>query len=405
MRMLTVRRPLAVCGIVLAVLVVADQVVQHTVLAHGYLGTRRVAPFDPPVFCDMQERSVERARVEAAHGVQPGHSIGFDPQLGWSPRPGASAGEFRFDWAGARYATRPVARERDPLQRRAVAIGCSFTMGVEVQAGEAWPALVDDARADLEVVNHGVGGYGLDQVYLRLVRDGLPLAPDEVWVGVFPHAVNRLVTTYAPALDHWAFPASFKPRFELGDEGELVRIDVPARSIDELLRLLSSQRDFLAAVEPHDRWVHTARAAYAPRGTSPWHVSALGRLWLTRSERAGRDVAAELADPSGEVFLLARALLLAMHASARGAGARLRVFVLPSAADLARARVAGGERYWSTLRAALCGASIDWFDASDALVAAGGHAESSLWAPQGHYTPAGHRIVADALLVHLREHP
>src|SRR5439155_10640392 len=118
----------------------------------------------------------------------------FDPELGWAPRAGGGEGELRWDSAGSRIARAPLARERREGVARAVAAGDSFTLGLEVGALEAWPALVEAGRPGLEVANLGMAGYGIDQALLRLERDGLALAPDEVWFGFLPGATLRLVT-------------------------------------------------------------------------------------------------------------------------------------------------------------------------------------------------------------------
>ena len=85
--------------------------------------------------------------------------------------------------AGARQDGSDTTRDVDGSDlSRALAIGCSFTHGDGVEGAEAWPAVVERSLSGHEVVNLGVGAYGLDQALLRLRRDGPELAPDKVWM-------------------------------------------------------------------------------------------------------------------------------------------------------------------------------------------------------------------------------
>ncbi len=180
------------------------------------------------------------------------------------------------------------ARDALHVRRRAVAIGCSFTLGAEVEAQDTWEAQLERLSPDLEIANLGVGGYGLDQALLRFRRDGVPLHPDEVWLGVQPQALARVVTTYMPALSRWGFPVGFKPRFELGPDDELRLVPSPVRTLADVARLMSSQSEFIAAVGRSDRWISSNESAYAPCGSSWRHRSSLARLVLTARERRER---------------------------------------------------------------------------------------------------------------------
>jgi len=379
-----------------ALLLLADQVAQYTVLADGRLFGRRVIPYDPPLFTDWQwESAREVAAIAAGDEATRARSI-FDPELGWCPRPGQDLGLYQHDWAGCRIQLGPLAREKASGVRRVVTVGCSFTQGAEVAGSETWSAWLDQRRPELEVANLGVAGYGVDQALLRFRRDGAKLAPDEVWLGFMPGSTLRITSQFPPAFAHWASVLTFKPLFTLGPGDELCLVPSPARDFAAYDRLLSDQRAFVEALSATDRWVRRAPAAFAPRGSSWTHWFALTRLCVTWSEMRGREPAPYLRDSEGEVYRLLRALVLELARGARAGGARFRLVVLPSRADLC-ATIDAGDPYWTPLLGDLARRGIECVDVTPALLGSPMVVEDRFWMPNEHYSSAGNRVVADAL--------
>ena len=375
-------------------LIVCDQVVQHALIRDGTFFSRRVAPFDPPLFSAEQIESL--ARVRSGPGRSTAETT-FDAELGWCHRPDTDVGEDRYDWAGARIGVAPLEREKRADRRRIVAIGESFTYGAEVAAAETWVAGVDRARDDLEIANLGVGGYGPDQALLRLERDGFALAPDEVWLGLVPGTAIRATTLYVPALRHWFGSVAFKPRFQLDPQGALELVHNPATTPQTLCDLLASQARFLAALRGHDVWIDRAGEAYSVLGTRWWHHSGLARLWVTWSERTDREPAPWFEDPSSELHRLVRAIVLRARDDCSAHHARFRLVLLPESGDLQFRRETGRE-YWRPLLDELRAAGVEVLDATPALASAGGDTAAALWAPLGHYSAAGNEIVAARVL-------
>lgn len=400
----TLRAKLARGALVaLGIFVACDQIAQHAFLSTGFLAGRRVAPFDPPLFASHQLERLAAYRKLIAEGVDGSTSSDFDPELGWCPHGARDDGWYRIDERGARYAREPVPRERTSGVRRAVALGCSFTFGAEVDGPDAWVARVDEAREDLEVVNLAFGAYGLDQALLRWRRDGARESCEEAWLGVLPSAALRNVTTFHPTLRHWTNVVHVKPRFELGAGDALVPVASPASSLADLVRLLSDASSFWREVAPHDLWIQRAPQTYAPRGSVWWHHSASARLAATWLERAGRDARPWLADEASEVHRLERTLVLELARDVGAVGRRLRVLVLPDREDVADAR--DGAPCWKALVDAWRAAGIEVFDASSAMLAVDADREARFWAPEGHYSAEGNRVVADTFLEHVARHP
>jgi hypothetical protein len=385
-------------GVLLAVLVLVglDQLLTRTVLADGLFLGVPVAPFDPPLFSPSQFQAFERIRTQLA-GREP-ISGKYDPELGWCNRPESGFGEFRYDWAGARIGTEPLAREKAAGVRRVVAVGCSMTHGEEVGASESWCAQLDAGLPEVDVANLGVAAYGIDQALLRLRRDGFALAPDEVWLGVLPQAALRVTTFFRPILDHWSLDVAFKPRFLSDAAGKLELAPNPAQRYEDIETLLTDQRALLAALGGQDPWVAAAPAAYAPRGSDWRHHSFAGRLWLTLDEKRGREIANAF-DTDHAFGQLFTAIVAAMQRDCVERRIAFRVLILPGRDDLAR-RGATGRAYWDSWCESLRAQGVTVEDLSSALLAKG--ALDAHYAPHGHFSASGSRCLATALAERLR---
>lgn len=389
------RRRFRVLAALVAALVLLDQGLQLGPLRDGRFLGRRVAPYDPPFFNQEQRLFRDRVAAMVAGDAALAAQSLLDPELGWCPRPDTSWLESDYDWAGSRIAHAPLARTKAPGTRRVVAIGGSFTEGAEVAGTETWIAHLGRALP-VEIANLGVAGYGVGQALLRLRRDGLPLEPDEVWLGLLPSGAERVTTVYPPAANHWSAVAAFKPRFRASDGGGLELVPTPARDAAETLRLLSDTKAFWTTLSPLDPWIGRAPAAWKPHGDTWTHHSGLARLLLTALEARGREPERFLSDPENPARALLTRLVNEIDREARSAGARLRVLVLPARHDLELAR-ASGRPYWRDWTDGLARDGIEVIDVSDDLLAEGVDRDDAAWRPAGHYAPGLNARVAERL--------
>ena len=145
-----------------------------------WVGPLRVLPYRVPV---------EDVRARIAEYLDSGKSfLKYDPDLGWTIRPNGSSsdGLYHSNADGVRTG---ADRARAPLEPRpgvlrVAVFGDSFAFGADVGFEEAWPTVVgarlrEGGRA-VEVLNYGVGGYAIDQAYLRYRKQGRRYAPDIV---------------------------------------------------------------------------------------------------------------------------------------------------------------------------------------------------------------------------------
>ncbi|MHC4263706.1 MAG: hypothetical protein ACYSWX_14370 [Planctomycetota bacterium] len=391
------RALLAKVLIALGVVVAVDQLVLHLVLADGELGGQRLAPFDPPLFTASQREKLDWIAGQLGETGTAPESDRFDPELGWSaPRSGVIAPDRTFDSHGARTGPEPLRGPEESDLYRLVCLGDSFTFGAEVADEEAWPYLLDRDSEAVEIANLGQGGHGLGQTLLRWRRDGSRLRPDEVWMGWLPGAALRVVSAYRPAQNHTAMTIYPKPRFQLDENGALALLPSPATDLADVHALLSSSEAFHPAMVERDLWVARCPDAWAPAGSRLLHHTALGRLYLTWAEGRDRAVGPWLRDPSSEVYRVTRELVLQTRAEVEATGASFRFLILPGVSDLRYASVDPDPR-WRPLMRDLQAAGVVVHDLTRTLLDAGAPERTELFMPQGHWSPEGNRIVADAL--------
>ncbi len=170
----------------------------------------------------------------------------YDPLLGWAKAPGAEGRFFGYEYqVEIKFNSKGLRDEEVPYEKpedeyRALALGDSFTAGLEIEQDEVWTEVLEDSLASkgkAQVINAGTRGYGTDQEYLFLKNEGVKYDLDVVIVAFYvndPLDNNRAYhtgRTYA------------KPRFVL-QEGKLLLTNVPpprmpidpARSIKRWLR-------------------------------------------------------------------------------------------------------------------------------------------------------------------------
>jgi hypothetical protein len=120
-----------------------------------------------------------------------------------------------------------------PAAYRIALVGDSFTFGLKTKYEDTWGyGLEQILGTGIQVLNFGVDGYGLDQMYLKYIRDVLPWRPNLVVLGVINHDFFRSMGVYNFASMGWALPFA-KPRF-IEREKELKLLNVPLPTPEEI---------------------------------------------------------------------------------------------------------------------------------------------------------------------------
>ena len=167
----------------------------------------------------------------------------YDEWTGWTFRPNSirQAGTFTINSSGFR-----SPRDYNKIPRadtlRIAAFGDSFSAGDDVSDDEVWGYLLErelnEAGIRAEVLNFGVGAYGMGQAYLRRQQVGTSFAPDIVIFGLQPENLKRNVNVFRQLL-HGSGPAFSKLRFALKDH-ELQLLKVPTLPPEQLIDIFEN---------------------------------------------------------------------------------------------------------------------------------------------------------------------
>lgn len=105
--------------------------------------------------------------------------VQYDPLLGWANIPNLYVTDIYFPGDYYQVNSQGFRGDRDYTKEvpagktRIICSGDSFTMGYGVDNVHGWCHLLGTKAPNLETINMGQGGYGLDQVYLWYMRDGI----------------------------------------------------------------------------------------------------------------------------------------------------------------------------------------------------------------------------------------
>ena len=157
-----------------------------------------------------------RIGVEGYIANQGISSVIYDEALGWTYRPNSvrQSGAFTINGGGIR-ARRDYAQQPPADSLRIALFGDSFTAGDDVGDEEVWgrqlEILLGAAGLRAEVLNFGVGAYGMDQAFLRWKNEGKRYAPDIVIFGLQPENMARNLNVFRQLM-HGSGPPFSKPR-------------------------------------------------------------------------------------------------------------------------------------------------------------------------------------------------
>jgi lysophospholipase L1-like esterase len=324
--------------------------------------------------------------------------LDLDPVLGWSPKPLAAAGQCRANAAGLR-ADREYSLDPPDGVRRVVAFGDSFVHGDESDFKDTWGQQLESMVRGLELVNGGVGAYGVDQAYLRYQLIGRRYRARVVIIGFMTDDIGRATNTFRPFHTRRSLVAMAKPRFVL-ESGRLRLIPNPMPTRADYAAMLEDERSVLDRVGASDLEYQSRYQAVPFDFLRTVRVARLG--WW-RFQKHPLNVS--FTDPSGvydtgsEAFRLNLALIDAFVAEVREAGSEPLVVLFPGKADLnpSHAREQNRGPIYEPLRVALEARgtpTIDLYPALQRVAREQSVADLFHWS---HYSTLGHEIVARTL--------
>ena len=273
-----------------------------------------------------------RGEIEDDLKQQDESIIIYDARLGWTYRPNAiqqRRGPFTVNSAGMR-ARREYSKAPPPDTLRIALFGDSFTAGEAVSDDDAWGHQLEmelnQAGIRTEVLNFGVGEYGMDQAFLRWQHLGRDYSPDIVIFGFQSLSINRNVNIFTRLRHPYPGNHKTKPRYILENQN-LKLINSPAIPIEQLAAVYESFAYHpLAAHEAH----YTGRYTVGQW----WQSSRLAWFLFAALKQEDARESWESAGPDSERGMVGQAIIDAFAADVLAREAAFFVLHLPRRQDL-----------------------------------------------------------------------
>jgi hypothetical protein len=319
----------------------------------------------------------------------------YDQYVGWVPRPGATSNNslYHYNSQGLRSPVEAYSAVPDSGVLRIALFGDSFTHGDDVPYEDSFGAVLEQelnaACIRAEVLNFGVGGYGIDQAMLRYTTYGKGFQPHVVILGFQPENLKRNQNLLRPVYDPRTSLPFAKPRF-IRDATGISLINVPVLPPEEVPGTL----------EHLDRWELLPHEHFydpADYQGAWWQHSKLLATW--KELKTGADdpwlVKRMIHRDRSEEQQLGWSVIQAFALEVEAAGAAFHIVHLPLPADLDVKRRLGRWPY-QTFLDALDDPYQVTHPEGRLLTEAEKSGVGAVYA--GHFTALGNRIIAEALL-------
>ena len=308
----------------------------------------------------------------------------FDSQLGWTIGPNlngrGAARETIFSSAeGARVESRGF-RFRDRVRARIALVGNSYVFGSDVDYKDTWAFYLQQRLGtDVQVENFGVPGYGVDQAYLRYLKDVRERRPDVAILGLISHDLLRTTMVYYAVGWPGAAAPGAKPRFTMKN-GELILVNTPLPSPEAVYAERPIQNlPFIA----YDRMYRSAD--WEPRWYEFSYLLRFGISWCTAC-RMG------VSPPENEETVTVNgAILHAFIRDALAVGTVPIVLFLPSYAEF---QDPSGRLSGKSLVTVLKEARVEFIDMTNCIQTVN---ERERFTKYWHYTPHANFMLAGCL--------
>jgi hypothetical protein len=353
-----------------------------------YLRGKRIEPFRMPLA--SVQLTLDKLSEKGANS-----HVAYHPHLGWSPVPNAVSSDGLYAFNSQTIRARSPNDDTPPIApeglRRILLIGDSFTLGAEVPYEQTWAHYLESdlqtRGIQVQVLNAGVGGYGMDQALLRWESMGKQFSPDVLVFGLQFENCQRNVNLVRPVyMPYTGLPFS-KPRFVATPDG-WKKINDPALPPQSLPSIL---KDFSSWEWAGNEFFYDSRQ-YLVR---PWHGSRFISILLKILSGENEEGAFSF-DPKEEPGQVTIGILEMLKDSAQAAGVPLLVVHLPTKSEIKnglRTRPLEYEALLEEIRSRL-----DVVDPLDTLVESADETSlEELFMPATHYSPAANEAVGALL--------
>ncbi|GKS59619.1 hypothetical protein YTPLAS18_31460 [Nitrospira sp.] len=366
-----------------SVIVITEVVLRLAVTQRGIgkeLNGRLLYPRQWEQVAARYQGILEQARMQPPYDVA-------HPLLGWTIAPSRTSanGLYKSSVEGLRSPEAGVALRSIETDCRVALLGDSFTFGEHVPYEQTWAHFLDSALGPAcQVLNFGVGGYGIDQMYLRYTEEARGWSPNVVVFAFIDHDVFRALGIYSFLMFPGGAMPFTKPRFVL-DNDDLRLLNLPLISSDEIFRM-PSIRDL-----PFIEYDWEYRATEWDRPGWEWSTRLYGFRLLTSLYPLYEPARSEIA--SEQLFGIGRQIFRRFWGEALADGTVPLMIYLPSERDFEQAPT------WDPVGVRLLRElNIPHVDLRPCMRQVG--VEDMFRPPQlgGHYSEAGNRRVSTCLL-------
>ena len=323
----------------------------------------------------------------------------YSATLGWTIKPGGAAPPlYRANAQGIR-ADREYTSVPTRGAVRIAAFGDSFTHGDGVVNAEVWTEVLTRTKPGVEVLNFGVGGFGLDQAFLRYRREGRAFRPHLVLIGFMTENIKRSVNVYRPYYQPRTQQPLSKPRFAL-HQGQLSLLENPIGPLSGYRALLTDPAPVLRQLGEHDYYYQ--RQSHSSR----WDILPSVRLVKLTLDQVRQRGDAVIYDgqynTATEAFAVTVATFDAFVAEVQADGAQPLILVFPNAADLQR-QANRSPRLYQALLDHFDTRKYPYVDLLGAFDTCRSDCSIKSLVP-GHYSAGANRMVAEYLAGYLERH-
>lgn len=322
--------------------------------------------------------------------------------LGWTVMKNGSSDFYQSNSMGIR-----ANREYDlyPPENvlRIAAFGDSFTHSNGVKNSDAWEVKLEAMTQNLEVLNFGVSAYGLDQAYLRYIREGRKSSPHIVIIGFMSDDIYRHVNVYRPFFSRFTAMPLTKPRFII-ENAEMTLLENPMKTREDYQGLLDDPETVMSELGAKDYYFN-APFAYK---TGPADFLPSVRLSKILLGKMAKENDPERILDNGDynthsqAYQITLKLFDAFCDQVKKNGALPIIMIFPQQIDVGRFKKSGTKKYQALLDHFQSRGDL-YFDVLD------GFAKQS---PQlkitelfdGHYSAFGYELVARQTMKFMESH-
>ena len=178
---------------------------------------------------------------------------GYDPELGWVRKPNTFHNEVGRDGSTKWTINSKGVRNNPGFENLSSKISCygdSFVFCRQVDDDQTWEHYLSKLK-ETNVINFGVGNYGIDQALLGLKRDFHNNRTPIVVLAVVPDTISRIVSIWKHYYEY-GNTFGFKPRFVIKNS----KLDLIKNPINEIQKFQNYQR-YLTEIKQNDFFYET----------------------------------------------------------------------------------------------------------------------------------------------------